>query len=266
MAEENKDVVDNNVPNPDVKQEPVQLTAIEEKAASQGWRPKDEWDGDPDEWVPAREFVRVGELFKKIDDQNRTIKEFKKTLEQFSKHHADVRKVEYERALADLRAVKKEAIQEGDADLLLDVDERIALVREAQKEATKPVQIPDAPAADNPLFRNWVARNGWYQTNPAMRAYADRLGNELGAKRDTSPTELLARIEQEVKKEFAHKFNNPNRDKAGAVEGSTNRGSTKKDTFQLDATERQAMQKFVKLIPGMTEEKYIADLKKIKGA
>ena len=79
MAEEIK-VEDTELKQEPVKQEPVQLTAIEERASAQGWRPKDEWDGDPDEWVSAREFVRAGELFKKIDDQTVRSKNFARLL------------------------------------------------------------------------------------------------------------------------------------------------------------------------------------------
>lgn len=245
---------------PVVKQEPVQLTAIEERASSQGWRPKDEWDGDPDEWVSAREFVRAGELFKKIDDQNRTIKDFKKTIDDLAKHQGKIAKVEYERAIKDLKAQKKEALETGDADAVIEVDDRIAEMREAQKEA--PVRVQETPAV-NPVFESWVSRNGWYNNQPAMKAYADRLGVELGG--SMSPTDLLSHIEKEVKKEFAHKFTNPKRDDPSAVEGSTNKGGKGKNSYSLTDEERRVMQRFVKTVPGMTEEKYIADLRKIKG-
>jgi hypothetical protein len=183
-----------------------------------------------------------------------------------AKHHSRVQKVEYERALAELKAQKKEALNEGDADAVVDIDEKLALVREAQKEAAQQqvAPAPAAPAETNPVFVNWVERNSWYSNQPAMRAYADRLGNELGARGGMSPTDLLAEIEREVKKEFAHKFNNPNRDKPGAVEGSTNKGGKGKDSFTLSEEERRVMQRFVKQ-GVITEEKYIAELKKTKG-
>jgi hypothetical protein len=260
MAEVEKDVVEQQKQE---AQAPV-LTEIEQRASSQGWRPKDEWEGDPDEWVSAREFVRAGELFKKIDDQNRTIKDFKRTLDDFAKHHSRVQKVEYDRALNDLKAQKKAALNEGDADAVIDVDEKIALVRDAQKEATQPVRVPDAPAELSPVFVAWSNRNTWYNNNKAMRAYADRLGNELGTQ-GMSATDLLNNIEQEVKKEFPERFRNPNRDKPGSVEGSTNKGGGKGDSFQLTEDERRVMQRFIKTVPGMTEEKYKSDLKKIKG-
>lgn len=266
MAEEVGKPVEGVVPEgtpATVAKAPEQFTEIEQKAINQGWRPKEEWDGDPDLWRPAREFVDRGELFKKIDDQSKTIKEFKRTLDELAKHHSRVQKVEYERALADLKAQKKDALNDGDADAVVDIDEKLALVREAQKNAPD-IHVPAAPSEPNPLFVSWVERNNWYENQPAMRAYADRLGNELGARGGMSATDVLAHIEREVRKEFAHKFNNPNRDKPGAVEGSTNRGGKGKDTFTLTEDERRAMQRFVKM-GAISEEKYIAEIKKTRG-
>jgi hypothetical protein len=96
-----------------------------------------------------------------------------------------------------------------------------------------------------------------------MRAYADRIGNKLGAS-GMSPNEILTEVEAAVKKEFAAKFENPNRNKPSAVEAGSNKAAGKKDSFQLSEEERRVMRRFVSQIPGMTEEKYIADLKKIK--
>jgi hypothetical protein len=233
-------------------QKPVekpQLTEIESRAAEQGWRPKDEWDGDPEAWRPAKEFLDRGELFKKIDQQNRELKEFKKTLEQFAQHHQRVAQAEYKRARDELLKEKKEALIEGDADAVIDIDEKLAAVREAQRAPA----VPQVDPTHQVLFQGWVQRNGWYETNEAMRAYADKVGNRLGAT-GMSPNE----------KEFAAKFENPNRNKPTAVEAGSNKASGKKDTFQLSEEERRVMRRFVSQIPGMTEEKYIADLKKIK--
>jgi hypothetical protein len=233
-----------NQPEPEQK---VQLTEIEQRASESGWVPKDQWDGDPEQWRPAKEFLDRGELFKKIEDQNKTIKEFRKTLEEFGKHHAQVRKLEFDRALASLKAAKKEALELGDADKVIEMDERIDMVKDAQRTAAQQpvVNVPNVPES-NPVFDAWVNRNGWYNNNEAMRAFAD----------------LLNKIEQEVKKEFAHKFQNPNREKASAVEGSTNKGTSKKsDSYQLSETERRVAERFVKSIPGYTMEKYVEELK-----
>jgi hypothetical protein len=235
------------------------LTEIEQRAQDQGWRPKDEWDGDPEAWRPAKEFLDRGELFKKIDDQNRTIKEIRKALDDLSKHHSKVAEAEYKRALESLKAQKKEALLEQDADKVVDIDERIQVVRDAQKNAV-PVQVPQAPAELNPIFVSWKDRNSWYEHNEAMRAYADRIGNSLTG---MSPSELLAEVERRVKKEFAHKFENAQRNKPSAVEGSTNKGTKREEKFQLTDEQRRVAQRFIKTIPGYTMEKYVEELKKV---
>jgi hypothetical protein len=263
MAEEAKVVPEVVTQTQEAK--PV-LTEIEQRASSQGWVPQDEWDGDPDQWRPAKEFIDRGELFKKIEDQNRTIKEFKRTLEEFGQHHAKVRDVEFQRALNMLRAQKKDALELGEAGKVVDIDERIDAVKNAQYAArvTPVVNLPDIPE-DNPVFNNWVDRNGWYHNNKAMRAYADRIGNELGSRGNISATDLLTQVEQEVKKEFAHKFENPNRQRASSVEGSTNRGSSGRgDKIELTADERRVAERFIKTIPGYTMEKYKEELKKVR--
>jgi hypothetical protein len=242
----------------DQQPEPKQFTDIEQRAADQGWRPKDEWEGDPEEWRSAKEFLDRGEFFKKIEDQNRTIKELRKTQADFAKHYERMRKTEYERALETLKAQKKAALQEQDVDAVVEIDDRIEQVREAARNIEVP-QVPDVQPELNPLFVAWKERNGWYETNQAMRAYADRLGTQLTG----SPAEILAEVEKQVKKEFAHKFENPRRNSDSQVEGGTNKGPSKKETFQLTEDERRAMRRFVN--QGIiTEEQYIKDLKEAK--
>lgn len=247
MAEENK-----------VEEQP-QFTEIEQRAADQGWRPKDEWDGDPEAWRPAKEFLDRGELFKKIDDQNRTIKEMRKALDDLAKHHSKVAEAEYKRALDSLKEKKKEALIENDVDKVLDIDERIEAVREAQRTAPA-VQVQPSPEL-NPIFVAWKDRNSWYDTNEAMRAYADRIGNSITG---MSPSELLSEVERRVKKEFSHRFENAKRNQPSAVEGSTNKGSKVEDKFQLSDEQRRVANRFIKTIPGYTMEKYIEELKKVQ--
>ena len=123
MADENKEI-----PVPPVEVE-VKLSAAEEKALEQGWVPQDEWEGDPDQWRPAKEYLDRGELFKKIEDQNRTIKEFKRALDDLKGHHAKTRETEYARALTALKEQKKTALEDGDAAAVIKLDDEIDLVK-----------------------------------------------------------------------------------------------------------------------------------------
>lgn len=237
----------------------VQFTEIEAKAAEQGWRPKDEWEGEPDDWRTAREFLDRGEFFKRIEDQNRTIKELRKTQIDMTKHLELVRKTEFKRALEVLKAQKRVALESGDVEKVVELDEEIADTKAELQRPAPQVHVEVDPQL-NPIFMAWKERNGWYETNAAMRAYADRLGTELTG----TPSEILVQVEKAVKKEFAHKFENPRRAGSSAVEGSSVKPGTKKDDgFKLTEHERRVMQRFVRA-GAITEEQYIKDLKEAK--
>jgi hypothetical protein len=246
-----------------VQQEPTQPTEIELRARDEGWVPQDEWQGDPDAWRPAKEFVDRGELFKKIDDQNRTIKEFKRALDDLKNHHSKVRDTEYKRALESLKAQKKAAFEEGDADRIISIEDEIDLVKQEQSKLKEdPITEADLVPV-NPTFSNWVSRNKWYETNEPMRAFADALGRNL-ARGGMSPDKVLEQVEKDVRAEFPNRFKNPNKDKPGAVESSTNKGGRGTDSFSLSEEDRRVMQRFVR--QGiMTEKEYIAELKRVNG-
>jgi hypothetical protein len=252
---------------PETKNEPIQkevtLSPIEEKALAEGWVPQDQWDGDPDQWRPAKEFLDRGELFKKIEDQNRTIKEFKRALDDMKQHHSKVREVEYQRALKALKEQKKDALESGDADAVIRLDDQIDLVKEEQTKLRTQPQVQE-PAEVNPELSAWIEKNKWYETDRAMKAYADDLGREL-ALRGREPSDILVEVERQVKQEFAHKFRNPNRDKPNAVEGSSGKGARSKDDFVLTDEEKRIMERFVRT-GALSKEEYIAGLKATRGA
>lgn len=246
-------------PTESEKHEP---SAIELKAMEEGWVPQEEWSGDPDAWRPAKEFVDRGELFKKIDDQNRTVKELKRALADMQKHHESVRETEYKRALEALKDQKKTAILEQDADAVISIDDKMDLVKEEMRKLGQQ-QVPE-PQEINPEFAAWTNKNKWYLTDEPMKAYADAVGRSLASK-GMAPTDVLAEVEKQVKSQFRDKFVNPNRDKPGSVEGSSPRGGKTSDSFTLTDEERKVMNRFVRT-GVMTEDQYIKDLKAVRGA
>jgi len=259
MAEETTVAPEGNAPAPE---ENTKLSAAEQQAMEQGWVPQDEWEGDPEQWRPAKEFLDRGELFKKIEDQNRTIKEFKRALDDLKGHHAKTRETEYARAIQALKAQKIAALEDGDAAAVVKLDDQIDLVKDAQSKLNQAAFEPQEQL--NPEFTNWVDKNKWYETSQPMRAYADALGRDLAYK-GLSPSEVLKEVERQVRDEFPQKFRNANRDKPGAVESSTNKGVKGNNDVSLSDDERRVMQRFVRT-GVMTEKEYMVELKRIKGA
>jgi hypothetical protein len=258
MAETNNEVVNNGT---EVPGEAKPLSRIQEEALQQGWVPKEEFQGEEDAFIDAAEFVRRGELFRKIESQSKEMKELRKALNSLAGHNAKIREVEYKRAMDDLKAQKKTALSEGDADRVVELDDQIDLVKEQQR-IQQTQQIQQVSTEVHPELANWVSKNSWYETNPEMRKFADRLGAVLAA--DMSPTDVLKEVEKEVKERFKDKFRNPNRDKASAVEGVKTRPQTSRDSEpELSDVEKTVMKT---LVDGghITREEYLKQLKAVK--
>lgn len=253
----------NLTPTPDERQ----FTEVEQRAMNEGWVPQDEWSGDPEQWRPAKEFLDRGELFKKIEEQKRELKHVRAAIEDLGRHHAQVKQIAFKEALAALKAQKKDALEAGDADAVIAIDDRIAETREAQKIAAAAPQpvVREEPVGPPPEFVRWEARNAWYKTDRAMKAVADEVARELVGRGVTDPATILAEAEKEVRKEFPNKFENPNRAKAGAVEGSSKapRAASKDDVVMSDA--EKAIMKRIISTGVMTKEKYLEEFKARQG-
>src|SRR3970040_676509 len=135
------------------------------KAKTLGWVPKEEYKGNPEKWRDAEEFNEFGERLnpilrennKRLEAQLRTkeeahakeLAEIRASVAKFAKLHEETEKVAYAKALADLRAERKEALAEGDYDRAEEVTEQIENAKtaaKAEKEVREPKAAPEVPA------------------------------------------------------------------------------------------------------------------------
>ena len=238
----------------------------ESSARAGGWVPLEEWQGDPEDWTDAKEFVKKGELCHKISGQSSEIKELKKAIGAFTEHHQKVKETEFNRALEYLKQQKKAALEEGDADKLLQADDAIDILKqERQQEAEKAKQ--QNQTGPTPFFQSWVQQNSWYLQDPELRSFADDIGvgayQRVGGK--IAEPELYALVRQRVMKAYPEKFRGQG-SKTSSVEGAgSNSKPIKSDSFRLSEEEEKAMKTFVR--QGiMTKEEYISEIKRVKGA
>lgn len=237
-----------------------QYSEIELKAIDQGWIPKDDFDGDPSEFIDAPEFVRRGELFEKIENQSKQVKRLEKALVAFKEHHTKVKEAEYNRALKALQDERRRLLVEGEHDRAFAIEDKIEEVKQEKEQIVREAQVE--PVADNEYtaqFQNWVGRNEWYETDRIMRKAADALGLDYH-QQGYSPEDVLRKVEQDIKKEFAHKF--VKKQPVSTVEPST-RSSTKSDSFRMSEDETRIMRQIV-ASGVMTEAEYIKELKRTR--
>lgn len=239
-----------------------QPSKYEETARAQGWVPKEEWQGDPDDWTDAREFVKRGELFHKISNQSGEIKELRKVVTNLIDHHQKVKETEFKRALDYLKSEKKRALEEGNADQVIAVDDAMDQLKAEQQQAAAAKQ--EAPKGPSPVFTSWVSQNSWYLQDQELRAFADDVGvGHFNRNKGVAEEDLYKYVKERVMKAFPEKFKGQG-SKTPSVEGASTSSPRKTDTFKLSDEEERVMKSFVRS-GVMTREEYIADLKKVKG-
>jgi len=257
---------DTNTPVDEPSGNEPQVNETEQRARDMGWVPKDEYTGDPVKWKSAEVFVALDEPIKRIESQSQELKQVKRALDALREHHTKVAENEYQRAIRDLKAQRKQALVEGDIDSFDRLEDEIEKAKDQFIEI-KQQTVQEAPAPSevvHPEFKTWLNRNAWYESYGYMRQFADELGVKLHQK-GLERAEVLKQVEQAVRKEFPLRFNNPNKANApGVEEGGTKSGGKRGESFELNDQERNIMNTLVRS-GTMTKEQYIAELKKAKG-
>jgi hypothetical protein len=241
------------------------IPEYEQKARDAGWVSQEEWTGDPDKWRPAREFVDRGELFSKIDSMGKELKEAKKTLKMMQEHHSKVKESEYNRAVADLKALQKQHLEEGNSDGYLETTELLTDLRAEQKARAVIQETVPAANEPHPSFVEWQNKNDWYSKDKEMHDYADAIGLGYAQQHpELEPEEVLKYVSTQVRGRFRERFVNPNRAKPSVVEGTNNTATPKKTSIELTEEERKVMNTFVRA-GVMTKEVYLDEIKKLRG-
>ena len=240
-----------------------QVDSNEELARSQGWVAKEEWTGDPEKWRPAREFNERGELFGKIDNMGRELKETRKALKMLQEHHSKVKETEYNSALKELKSLQKKHLEEGNSDGYLETTELLTDLKAEQK--AREVVSANTPQPVDPRFVAWAQENNWYEKDAELREYADTIGLGYAQKnRSADPVEVLQYVTAQVKKTFKDKFVNPKREKPNSVEGTSSVSGTGKGSLELSDDEKRVMNTFIR--QGiMSKDEYLSELRKMKG-
>jgi hypothetical protein len=192
-------------------------TAPEVQARELGWKPKEEFQGNPENWVPAAEYLKKGEtilpymqadrkrLFKKVDDQGKEIQRLSgalaesteaiNTLKQFTTSGAlkekDAEIATLRRQLAETRRTGTPE-QEVELETQLDTakEQREALAAEAKAKPNgsgngtrngsgDSVHSRVQAMAQSPEFQQFLADNPWYNEDSVARAAATAISGDI---------------------------------------------------------------------------------------
>lgn len=254
----------------------------EQEAGRKGWVPKERFKGDPATWVDAKTFLERGERFtanlqREITALQKKIDGFEGTKAAFAKFYTEQlerKDRELKSAIAELRIRRSEAIMDGEHEAVLEIEDRIELLRDQQKtlkddvtpEKAEPEKVkPDAEApVVDPVILEWIDDgNKWFDDDPRLRAFAIATGDQLINNGETARgRKLLDKISAIIKEEFPRKFRvqqEPTPPAKGQVESDTNtvagKGSTKTEK-DLPPEDFKLMKQFI--ADGLTtKEKFL---------
>ncbi len=191
---------------------------IEAKAREDGWRPRSEWRGDPEDWVPADEYVRQGDpkyLRSALREQRKEVRKLAKARETDAKQFAErldrfeaMNKAQRAKLYGDIETARRQAVEAGDTaeyDRLNKVEADLYEQEQAAGKATaKAEKQGDEP---HPDVQAWVEENPWFTRSKPLNLAAQAIHEQLlEDEPGLSIAENLAKTKREVMKRFPEKF------------------------------------------------------------
>lgn len=198
---------------------------IEEQARALGWKPEDEFEGNPGKWTDAESFLELhsknnGALRKALASQAKQLEALQKQMQGMDAAHKKIfdmqikkQKEEFDQQVAFLKLQKREALRAGEHETAADIDEQIDTLRERGPE------LPDVPGTpqsnadpkgnwrENTVLAAWADRNPWFDKDTELTAFAGGTGQALRANNPTMPfPDLLEEVTRLTRKAFPEKF------------------------------------------------------------
>lgn len=267
----------------EVSQE-AQVPEVESEARSQGWVAKEEFRGSEDDWVDAETFVRRGKeimpilrknnekLLKELNEAKKAAEEARQAAREFKEFQKDQferKSKELETQLEQLKQAKREAINLGEGDRAVAIDDAMDQLKEerlvAKEELKKAEEAAKAPppVTQDPLINDWIERNDWFGKDRRLTTLANAIGTDL---RQQDPNLMgkafLDKLDAELAETMPEKFGK--KKTPNPMDGSPNginrpsASKGKKSYDNLPSEAKAACDRFVsqKL---MTREQYVAE-------
>jgi len=242
-----------------------ELDPIEQKAWDQGWRPQDEFEGNPDNWKTAGEYNLYGEMQEHVREAKaetrRKEAEFDTRIQNLNKLH----EAQKTAAISDLKIQQRQAVEEADT---AEFDRLQGQIDEHQKVET----IPDVEPAKDPVIQAWEDKNPWINNPDDEKAQqAQALWSVAAAKPGATAQSALDYVDINLAKLYPSETpTNPRREMPTMTEQSarpSGRRRSKELTMDdLTASERNEWQQFGSIM--FTSEKdylkAVADARKEK--
>lgn len=196
---------------------------IEQRARFLGWRPKDKYPGDPEDWKDAKDFVAFQErdnrrMRQAIDKMIPRMAKIEKFNEELIKRLDGDEASRFEQQLMNVRAKMRDAVKSGDEEGFLKWEaEELKLRKDGAPKA--PEKKP-GPTEEPTEIKDWKTKRPWFDRDMAMTEEAVGYYRAYQVKnKDCSIEDALDHVDKRMAREYPELYENPRRREAPKVEG-----------------------------------------------
>jgi len=221
------------------QEEELNLSSKEQTAWDQGWRPEDQFEGNPDNWKTAGEYVLFGEMQKQLNDVKA---ESRKQNVDFETRLAGVNQYHEGRLKAELDELK---VQQRAAVEVADTDEFDRLQRKIDSQEPIQQTVPSAPQ-QSATIADWEARNPWVNDPSSEKGQeAIALYNAAANRPGATEESALAYVDNKLSQLYPEEQQqvNPRREMPTMTEQSTQRTTRQRGNKELTMNDLTAAEK-----------------------
>jgi len=174
--------------------------ALEDQARSQGWVPKEEFKGHPDDHKTARHYIEWGEM----QANNRSMKSQMNTLR---KSHEDeivnlniINKANTDRQIQEVKVKLNTAIEDGETDTANAlVKQHADLVTQKNNLENAGVNTGQVDETDIAILRGeWEEKNPWFFNPTDPRVAAAHSAYNLATARGLGPVDAFKAVDERI--------------------------------------------------------------------
>lgn len=204
-------------------------TAEIARARQMGWTPREQFKGNPRNFVSARDYIKRGEqVLPLVQAENRRLRQatdatsaevlaLREQLTGAQESIAALTEIQSTSTATGLKAermrlmtARQQARKDQDDALELSLDEqieeltgRIAKTSVAKpKPVIKPTVTNQPDPTQDPVYMGWRAENSWFGTDIPRSDYANAVAVRIGKEEGIKGRELLDRVASEVESVF----------------------------------------------------------------
>ena len=221
------------------------VSESEKKATTLGWRAKDEWKGDEDDWSSAKRFLQTREIIESNkhlrSDIDRMNHEFDGRIQNLQKFHQQNLNSQVQ-ALKDKR---DSAAQDADMETYHAVNKQL----DNLENQPEPVVAENDRSqfvnniVNHPVTQSFIQENPWIKEDGAKGVYGKKIFADWVTQNEKNPNAILEEglklVKESVNREFPK--NNPNRETNQSMgdKGSGSRKNTPRNRLTMNDLTRE---------------------------